>query len=334
MRELLVTPSDSGGRLDKYLGKYLDRAPKSFLYRMLRKKNITLNGKRAAGSEQLCDGDRICLYLAEDTIDGFRSEERRGAAERKAEAGTAKIPDVLYEDGDVVFFAKPAGLLTQSDRSGDLSLADLLLSYLAGSGHGSFGNFRPSPAHRLDRNTSGVVMCGKTLRGQQALSEAIRERTVRKFYLAAVYGCVKSGGRREISFRKDSASNRVVLTDEPGAERMITSYEAVCVSDGGETVIPVSLLSVELITGKPHQIRAHLAALGHPVLGDPKYGDPIVNRSMKGIGIRRQMLHAFRVTFPGDLPGLPGLSGLTVTAPLPDDMKHALNRLNLTEEKR
>ena len=335
MKELTVSAKDAGGRLDKYLQRYLDLAPKSFLYKMLRKKNITRNGAKAEGSDPVNEGDRICLYLSDETIGAFQSgAEKNGQTQRAGTAGTAiPLPQILYEDEACVIFNKPAGLLTQGDKSGDESLAGLLDRYMAADG-GNAGEsfFHASPAHRLDRNTSGIVMCGKTLRGQQMLTEMLKRRTVRKYYLAAVLGKVTKDGRYRVSFRKDEAGNRVIL-NESGDGGMITAFRVLSTSEAGGFPKGTSLLRVELITGKPHQIRAHLAFLGHPVLGDPKYGDAGANRILRDrYKVRRQLLHASEAVFPDEEEIAGDLAGRTVRAELPDDMKRILKQLGLTEQ--
>ena len=323
MTERAISRAEAGQRLDKDLAKYLGRAPKSFIYKMLRKKNITLNGARTDGSALLKEGDVVRLYLSDETVRSFRSDK---AAAKPAASQKIKVPEpeVLFENEDILILNKPAGLLSQGDKSGDPSASEFLKTYLLKTGavtEETLMAYRPSPCHRLDRMTSGLVICGKTMRGQQAASEMIRTRTVQKDYLALVHGAVKTAARRTAYGKKDAARNVLEVrdTEAPGFEKLITAYEPIDRSEG------LTLLKVELVTGKSHQIRAHLAHLGHPLVGDKKYGEaaswPESERAAK---VRRHCLHAWQLTFPKSCPIADELAGKTFTAPLPDDFKHIL----------
>ena len=183
MRLLTVGENEAGQRLDKLLGKYMDKAPASFFYKMLRKKNITLNGKKAEGKERLKAGDEIKLFLADETIDGFSSmmgemgtETRQSGKKETMAAGGAKSkkklplrlrPEIIYEDKNVIFFNKPAGLLSQKAKPSDISLVEYLTEHLLETDEAtaeSLRSFRPGICNRLDRNTSGLVAAGKSLR--------------------------------------------------------------------------------------------------------------------------------------------------------------------------
>jgi 23S rRNA pseudouridine955/2504/2580 synthase len=312
MREIAIGANEAGQRLDKFLGKYMKEAPKSFFYKMLRKKNITLNGNKADGSEKLEEGDRVCLFLADETIEKFQ-------AEPAGEYPTARL-DVLYEDDDVIFLNKPAGMLSQKAKPEDVSLSEYLIGYLLSTGAvtaESLATFRPAVCNRLDRNTSGIVIGGKSLRGLQAMSAMLRERTLDKYYFCIVKGKMTKGQVLDGYLIKDEASNqvRILETAQLGADPIRTAY-APLQSNGFCT-----LVQVELITGRSHQIRAHLASIGHPILGDSKYGDREANRLMREkYGIERQMLHACRLTVPKDLSDCPGAAGRMIVAPMPQDM--------------
>ena len=198
MIELQIKNQDAGGRLDKYLKKYLPEAPQSLLYKSLRKKNILLNGKKASGNELLAPGDRIKIFFSEDTLTKFRgqasknpfgdsasSEKNNSKTSYENKALQQDIP-VLLETSDYLFFNKPPGLLTQKAAPKDYSLTEYLRDYLKKDKDFEPSLFSPSPVHRLDRNTSGIVACAKTLSGARYLSEAIRERSVKKLYLCIV----------------------------------------------------------------------------------------------------------------------------------------------------
>lgn len=325
MRTLAIGKNEAGQRLDKYLKKYLSQAPQSFLYRMLRKKNILLNGKKAAGNEKLEPGDQVMLYLADDTIEKFRADH--GAEQLPV----GKIPyTVVYEDDNIMIINKPAGILSQKAMPRDVSLVEYLTADLLNRGEltlEQLESFRPSVCNRLDRNTSGLILAGKTLMGLQDLSQALKERTADKYYLALVKGRISQARDLTAYLKKDGKTNQVTVlsTGVSGASPIHTAWEPLW-SDGMCT-----LLRVKLITGKTHQIRSHLAAIGHPLAGDPKYGDLHWNRQMhQQCGLSRQFLHAWQVTFQNGKGCLAPLKGRTVTAPLPPDLRTVLEKKQIS----
>ena len=313
MKNVTVSAAEEGSRLDHFLARLLPKAPKSFLYRMLRKKNITRNGKRAEGNEKVSAGDVVTLYLSDETIASFLADPSpRVPGERH--------PVILYEDTDVLIVSKEAGMLVQGDRTNTVSLTDIVrteLSARAQTAGTEEAAYKASPANRLDRNTSGIVLFGKTLAGTKALTQALRERNVTKVYLALTEGCVLSDGIYEAYLRKDEKTNTAEVSDTylDGADPIRTGVK-VLHTNGRE-----SLFAITLYTGRPHQIRAHLSHLGNPVMGDPKY-----NVTGKRKGIRRQMLHAFSISFPDD-SALKNLRGRTILSPCPSDMKNVIEAL-------
>lgn len=327
MREITIRKQNAEQRLDKFLRRYLPEAENGFLYKMLRKKNIKLNGLKASGRELLREGDVIQLFFAEETLKKFMGE--------KEDALQAKpLPEkwILYQDSRMLAVNKPAGLLSQPSASGEDSLVEELRAYLLTDGgmtQEDFRNYRPGVVNRLDRNTSGLVLAAKTLDAAQALSRLIRERNVEKYYLAAVCGSMREERTVRAWLKKDEASNQVEVSgrDFPGAAEIVTGYEPLeHYRFRGQDY---TLLKVRLVTGKTHQIRAHLAYIGHPVAGDVKYGRYSVNAELKKqTGFRRQALHAWKIVFPElpELPALSGISGRTLTAGLPDDFQR-LRRL-------
>ena len=216
---------------------------------------------------------------------------------------------------------KPAGILSQKAKPSDLSLVEYFQQYLLETGAISeqeLETFHPAPCNRLDRNTSGLVLCGKSLAGLQALSEALKLRTLKKYYLALVLGKADRPGHQKAWLSKDTKTNQVKVStgQVPESSPIETAWEPVW-SNGEET-----LLKVELITGKSHQIRCHLASLGYPLAGDPKYGNARWNRRLKQeYGLKRQFLHAWQVEFPRMSGALEALSGKCFTAPLPDELE-------------
>ena len=186
MKTLIVTEKEAGQRLDKLLTKYLNLAGRGFIYKMLRKKNITVNGKKCDGSEKLSKGDEIKLFLAEETLQKF------------SQVQVQKVRDiqlsVIYEDAHILLINKPSGMLSQKAKEGDESLVEYVIDYLLKNWDLSsqdLATFRPSVCNRLDRNTSGLVAAGKSLPGLQILSEAFRDRSLHKYYYCVVKGALK-----------------------------------------------------------------------------------------------------------------------------------------------
>lgn len=314
MRMLTVSENEAGQRLDKLLTKYLNLAGKGFIYKMMRKKNITLNGKKCDGSEHLTEGDEVKLFLSDETIDKF--------SEVKIQKVQKKKLDIVYEDEHILLINKPSGMLSQKAKDTDESLVEYLIDYLLDTGKlkkDDLTCFRPSVCNRLDRNTSGLVAAGRSLPGLQIMSEIIKDRSLGKYYLCVVRGIVKGEAKIEGWLKKDEKTNHVSVSKEEiaGSQPIKTSYKPLLSGNG------YTLLEVKLITGRSHQIRAHLASIGHPIAGDPKYGDLRVNDEVKKkFGVRSQMLHAWRMAMPESIPEpLSYLAGKEFTAPMPTEMK-------------
>ncbi|GLC82954.1 RluA family pseudouridine synthase [Lacrimispora brassicae] len=309
MQSLIVSQNEAGQRLDKLLSKYLNLAEKSFLYKMMRKKNITLNGKKCEGSEKLVQGDEVRLFLSDETIGKFSQ---------------VKLPEVrkvslniIYEDDHILLVNKPVGMLSQKARESDESLVEYMIDYLVSSGQLSteqLRSFRPSVCNRLDRNTSGLVVGGKSLAGLQLMSASFKERSIHKYYQCVVKGHVLNRQVITGHLTKSEASNQVTVHKQPvpGSVPIVTEYEPVQYQEG------YTLLRITLITGRTHQIRAHLSSIGHPIVGDYKYGDGRVNEEAKRLyHIHSQLLHSYQVIFPELPEPLAYLSGRNFFAPLP-----------------
>ena len=296
MKEIHVTKNEEGYKLKKLCMNYLDKAPASFIYKMLRKKNIVLNDKKADGNETLRVGDSVKLYLSDETIAGFKSEkmERLTGTEK-----TSKL-DIIYEDENYIFCNKPVNMLSQKAKKDDVSINEIIISYLLESGsvtEESLSTFRPSVVNRLDRNTSGIILASKTPAGARILSEVIRSRAAKKYYLACVSGKTKKLGHYKAYLSKDEKKNIVTISDKPSKTASLIETEVSL--EKYVSRFDVSLLRIELITGKSHQIRSHLAYLGMPIIGDIKYGDKSVNKKFKeSHKINSQMLFAYEITFP------------------------------------
>lgn len=336
MQTVTIGKNQSGQRLDKFLHRFMPDAGNGFLYKMLRKKNITLNGHRAEGSEILAQGDTLSFFFSEETYRKFTglspvpetqvSVKKPPVQEYLQAFHTLKDIRVLYEDEDILIADKPAGILSQKAASSDLSLNEWLIGYLLEVSHfprEELRTFKPSVCNRLDRNTSGLVLCGKSLRGSQYLSRCIRGRSIRKFYRTICVGNIDTEMTVRGYLNKDTARNKVTVSSHaaPGSESdfIETRFRPLKSTDA------YTLLEVELITGKTHQIRAHLASIGHPLIGDHKYGNAKTNRYMKEhFGLSCQLLHAYRLVFPetGEAGAfLPATAGNTYISDYPEQFR-------------
>lgn len=337
MQSVTIGTNQAGQRLDKFLHKYLPQAGTGFLYKMLRKKNITLNGKKAEGNEILALNDTISFFFSDETFAKFSGKE--GVSEGKTAATNFSARNlcqmqeykkayetlagvtVLYEDENIIALNKPAGVLTQKAKPEDLSLNEWLIGYLLGKNpqmSGELDTFKPSVCNRLDRNTSGIVLCGKSLPGSQYLSRCIKERKIQKFYRTICIGSLTKPQKIEGYLTKNQTKNLVSISSyvdsNQSAELIQTAYFPI------QSTSKYTLLEVELITGKTHQIRAHLSSIGHPLIGDFKYGKEHENRHFKKeYGLEHHLLHAYRVVFPKEDSAVgAALSNMEICAPCPN----------------
>lgn len=337
MQLVTIQENQSNQRFDKFLHKLLPQAGNSFLYKMLRKKNITLNGKRAEGKELLMTGDEIRFFFSDETYAKFSGnigvlEERNASVlpdrihtlmeeGRRACQGLKGI-QVIYENAHLVVLNKPAGVLSQKALPEDLSLNEWLLGYLLEREKISaeeLRTFHPSICNRLDRNTSGIVLCGCSLKGSQQLGAMIKNRSIAKFYHTICVGSLTEAASLQGYLQKDSTTNRVRIRQAqspPAGEQQGDWIHTAC--RPLQSTAHYTLLEVELITGKTHQIRAHLAGIGHPLIGDYKYGKRNENeRLKKEYGLTHQLLHAHHVIFPEDTELLTKQEPHLFTAPEP-----------------
>ena len=316
MQQLTITDLEAGQRLNKYMMKYLNQAPSSFIYKMLRKKNITRNGKKASGDEILECGDLIKVFLADETIEKFRVV---GSAQVSGQKPGITL-QILYQDPDILAVHKPVGVLSQKAQKNDYSINEAIVDYCLSMrilSEKQLETFHPSISNRLDRNTSGIILAGISLKGSQTLARILKGHTCEKYYYTIVAGEMKQCIHEKAYIVKDTKKNqsKIQKHESPGASMIETAFTPLCTKNG------FTLLQVQLFTGKSHQIRAHLQSLGYPMAGDTKYGNPAVNRMLRErYHLNHQLLHAGRLVLP-DIP--------EITDPLPAEFQNVADGLGL-----
>lgn len=305
MKSIIVDKNSENSRLDKILFKILNNAPSSFVYKMLRKKNIVLNGKKADGKEILKLGDEIKIFLSDETFDKFHKDIKIDGHNEYSDAfNKLKGINLCFENDDFMCVYKPSGVLTQKAMPSDLSLNEWCIGYLLDKGFidkDTLNTFKPSVLNRLDRNTCGLVLASKSLKGSTLLSQMIKERSVLKFYKCVVTGDCQLQGTYKCYMDKDSLNNKVSVWDEfrPGSKEMITGIKPLRTIGIEGVDSKCTELEIELITGKTHQIRAHLSHLGYPLLGDIKYGGKI-HKDRKELDAQYLCAYNLRIIWEGE----------------------------------
>ena len=339
MKSFLVSQNEAGQRLDKLLSKYMDTAPKSFFYKMLRKKNITLNGKKADGSEKVAEGDEIRLFLSDETIAGFQSGKKSETVSDKKEH--VQIPllkehEIVFEGKHLLIANKAAGELSQMAKKEDISINERIVEYLKVTQKIGLDSFTPGVCNRLDRNTTGLIIAGKSLAGLQEAAQLLKQRTLHKYYLCIVAGKADKPEYLTGFLKKEEETNTVTVVSETEFKKLNLNpkeYDRIetelipLLTNGG-----VTLAAIQLITGKTHQIRAHLASIGLPLLGDTKYGGERVSRLNRELHLRYQLLHAYLLQFPKLSGALSEVSEKIITAELPAKFARTAEELFGKEE--
>lgn len=290
MKKFIVNENDSGQRIDKFITKALPEIPKSMMYRLIRKKDIKINGKRCDVSTALNSGDIVTVYVKDD----FAAEKKHDMSFLKTSAEL----DIVYEDKNIIIVNKPVGLDSHSNGSPMTdTLIDRIKHYLYNKKEylpENENTFTPALCSRLDRNTCGLVTAAKNAISLREINQAIRNGNVHKIYHCIAVGKLPNQEAIITAFhKKDESRNLVKLSDSPfdGSKPIKTGYRVLSQNNN------LSLLEVTLYTGRTHQIRAHMAHIGFPILGDGKYGNTVIN---KRYGIFYQTLCAYKLIF--DLP--------------------------------
>lgn len=292
MKEIIIHKNENEQRLDRFLQKYLEKAPRSFIFKMIRKKNIKVNDKKANPETIIYEGDKVQLYLSDETIDKFIVE--------KKPIRSKLIPNIVYEDNNILLINKEVGVLSHGAGGPfEENTVDSMINYLIEKGDyvpRIEKTFTPSICNRLDRNTSGIIIGAKNYDSLKEINEAIKNTHIRKFYKTIVKGRVEKEMKAEAYLSKDEDRNIVEVSDMDAedSKKIITNIKPLKYSNG------YTLLEIELITGRTHQIRGHLSSLGYPVIGDRKYGNKSVNNEFREeYGLDNQWLHGYKVEFQG-----------------------------------
>ena len=321
MKEIKITEKTYNQRVDKFVRKYLNEAPLSFIYKLFRKKDVKINGHWVKENYILQNGDILRIFVTDEQLSEFNKP--KSVEDLKI---TFKI---IYEDENILIVNKPKGLLIHGDETEKrITLSNMVLSYLYKNNeyNPNGEGFTPAPCHRLDRNTSGLVIYAKNLESSQILMDLFKtHENIHKSYIALLDGIIDKNGRIEAPLLKDSSTGFVkVSSADRGAKKAITEYELISHNN------KYSLVEANLITGRTHQLRVHFTYINHPILGDQKYGNFAENKIFdERFNYHYQFLHAYKVKFD-EVPGkLSYLSNKWFIADLFSKDVDILKKLNL-----
>lgn len=317
MISFIIKKEEEGQTLEKFVKKVLSEAPLSFIYKLFRKKDVKVNGHWQDKKYLISSGEEISIYITDSQLEEF-----------KRQVESKQVEDIsnwiIYEDENILLINKPRGVLVQKNIEDSNALDEMVISYLLNKGeydpNKNLG-YKPAPAHRLDRNTAGIVVFGKNIATLRYLSEALNDKSViSKRYLALVKGEISKDGEINVPLLKNSKSQRVSVSNE--GKPSITRYKVV------ETFKGYTLLEVELLTGRTHQIRVHMAYINHPVVGDSKYGDYELNKLLESkYGFKNQFLEAYQLDFHKLNNPLKYLSGRSFKISLNDEFLNLINKI-------
>ena len=313
-----ISSIEAHQRVDKYLRKYLSQAPLSFIYKLFRKKDVKINGHWVKENYVLKEGEELVVYVTDEQLKEFNQP-------RKVEKVSLNHP-IVYEDENILIVNKPRGLLVHGDSDEQrLTLANEVLNYLYFKGEydpNENQGFRPAPAHRLDRNTSGLVLFAKNLVSLQELESLFKNKEeIDKIYLALVKGHFETPMMIDAPLLKDEKSGLVKISK--------LGKSALTKAEPYKFYNDLSLVKVQIYTGRTHQIRVHLSSKGFPVVGDGKYGDFALNKNFKEyFGFDNQFLHAYQIHFKNINGHLSYLTNKTFTASLPKKEEEILDKLS------
>jgi len=289
MRTITINKNDSGQRLDKFLLKRFKTMPKSLMHKYLRTKYIKLNGKKCTPEVFVNEGDVLTLYIKDE----FFVENKKEYEFMKA----SKKLDLVYEDENILLIDKKQGVIVHQDKNYDADcVVNRVQRYLYEKGEydpQSDKSFSPALVNRIDRNTSGIIIGAKNAMALRTLNEKVRTREIRKFYLCVVKGKLKkkTDTLKGYLYKNESKNTVKVSNNEiKNSKEIITKYNVLSY----DKELNLSLCEIELLTGRTHQIRAHMAYIGHPLLGDEKYGDKALNRRFHQ---NHQLLCSYKLKF-------------------------------------
>jgi len=318
MFEIRISENEAGQRLDRFLRKYLKEYTLGDIYKLFRKNKVKVNGRKQKENYMLALGDILQLYI--------EKPEEKGSVKAFSVPAKGREISIVYEDENILVADKPIGLLTHPDKPGNTdTLIDRALHHIYSNQQQEASlTFKPAVCNRLDRNTGGLVIIAKNYKSLKAVNHSIRDRSIRKLYLCIVSGKLTGKGEIKGFLQKDEAKNKVRISfdKDKDSKEIHTLYRVLGVCGHPKTAGKAfTLLEVELVTGRSHQIRAHFASMGHPLIGDAKYGDKQVNEYFRReFGLKHQFLYAYKVEFGNVHQDIEYLKGRSLVSVLPEEL--------------